>query len=134
MSGSTVIAPNTTDTTLFQDGQAVNSIPPSNVRQLNDSLSSLPFTTQTGTTYTFVATDFGTCVQFNNSAATTVTVPANVFTTGNIVYGRAIGTGQVTIAAGSGFTLNVAASLALTPIQWATWSIHFTSATTGVLM
>jgi hypothetical protein len=134
MSSSSVIPPNTSDTTFLADSVAVATIVPADIRQVNDSLASLPFSSQSGTTYTFAAADFGTVVRFTSSSAVTVTIPSGVFTAGNVVYGRAEGTGALTIVAGSGMTLNVPSTLALTPVQWATWAIHFTSTSVSVLM
>lgn len=134
MSGATPVSPNTIDTTLIQDGQAAGSITPQDVRQLTDSAFSLPIAGTQTTSYTYIATDFG-CLQIYNSASPgTFTAPASIFKTGNVVLFRSIGTGQLTIAGGSGFTLTIPPTLTATPAQNATGAIHFTSATTGTMM
>ena len=134
MSGSTILTPYQVDATLFQDGQPEGAIDPADVRQLNDSLAALPISsTQTGS-YTFQVIDRGCIVLFSSSNAGTFTVPANTFVTGSVVCCRAVLGGQLTIAAGSGLTLSVPSTLTLTPVQYATVCIHFTSATTATLM
>lgn len=61
----------------------------------------LAFNAQTGTTYTLVAGDSGKLVTFSNGSATTLTVPASVFSAGDIINVQQIGAGQVTISGGS---------------------------------
>lgn len=60
---------------------------------------------QTGTNYTLVSADNGVVVTFSNSSAITVTIPSGL---GANFCCRIIqiGTGQVSIAPGSGVTLN----------------------------
>lgn len=64
---------------------------------------------QTGTTYTFVLTDSGKYCRFTNGSATTVTVPPHssvAFAAGaqiDLIQG---GAGKVTLAQGSGVTIN----------------------------
>lgn len=134
MSGSTIISPSTVDTTLIQDGQSNDSINEADFRQMNDSLASLAISSTQTSSYTFVATDFGTLVNYNSSSAGTFTVPASVFKAGNVLGFRSLGTGQLTVAAGSGFTLTIPSTLSATPVQYATGFIHFTSATAGIMM
>lgn len=64
---------------------------------------------QTGTSYTLQASDLGLVVTLNNTSPITVTVPSGL---GADFYCRLIqlGTGQVTVQAGSGVTLNSYAS------------------------
>jgi hypothetical protein len=52
---------------------------------------------QTGTTYTPVLADAAKLVTLNNSGAITLTVPAGVFSAGQIVNIQQIGAGQVTV-------------------------------------
>jgi len=52
---------------------------------------------QTGTTYTPVLADAAKLVTLNNSSAITLTVPAGVFSAGQIVNIQQIGAGQVTV-------------------------------------
>jgi hypothetical protein len=134
MSGSAVISPNTIDTTILEDSQPPGSIVPGAVRQMNDSLASLPTNGTQTTNYTYVAADFGCLQRYNSTSAGTFTIPANVFKTGNVVFFRSINTGQLTIAAGSGFTLTIPAALTATPAQNATGAIHFDSPTAGTMM
>lgn len=69
---------------------------------------------QSGTTYTLVSTDADSkLVQCSNSSAVTVTIPASTFTAGAIINVAQTGTGQVTIAAGSGVTANATPGLKL---------------------
>ena len=64
---------------------------------------------QTGTTYTFVLTDGGKLVTASNGSAQTYTVPPNssvAFPTGTTITIIGIGAGKVTLARGSGVTIN----------------------------
>lgn len=65
---------------------------------------------QTGTTYTFVLTDgVNTLCTFGNAGATTVTVPPNssvAFPIGTRIDVAQVGAGKVTLAQGSGVTIN----------------------------
>lgn len=64
------------------------------------------FNTQTGTTYTLVIGDKDKLVTLNNAAAITLTVPPSVFSANDIVNIAQFGAGQVTLAQGSGVTIN----------------------------
>ena len=69
---------------------------------------------QTGTAYTLVLADAGKLVTLDNGAAITLTVPPNssvAFPVGTRVDLAGIGVGIVTIAAGSGVTVNGTPSL-----------------------
>jgi hypothetical protein len=134
MSGSTVITPNIGDTTVAQDGQPPGSYSLADLRQMSDSLASLPTSGTQTTSYTYVAGDFGTLRVYNSASPGTFTIPASIFKTDNVVLFRSIGTGQLTIAAGAGFTLTIPSTLLATPVQYATGAIHFTSPTTGIMM
>jgi hypothetical protein len=72
-------------------------------------ISSSPFNTQTGTTYTFVAADNGKIVTFNNGSTITVTVPTGLPVGFNCT-GIQLGAGQIGFTAASGVTLNAYAS------------------------
>ena len=85
---------------------------------------------QTGTTYTLVAGDAGKLVTLNNAAAITLTVPGNVFTTGQRVDCLVMGAGMVT-AVGSSCTVNGTPSL-VSRAQYSAFTVLFTSATTAV--
>ncbi len=77
---------------------------------LNASLENYqPVNAQTGTTYTLALTDAGGLVTASNSSAQTYTVPPNssvAFDTAVHIDILNIGTGRVTLAPGSGVTLN----------------------------
>jgi hypothetical protein len=134
MSGTTIISPNTTDTTLIQDGQAAGSISAGDIRQMNDSLSGVAITTQT-VSYTFVAGDRGTIVRYNSASAGTFTIPPNstvAFPVGVILGFRMSGVGLLTIAAGAGVTLNTPSTMT-TLVQYATGYVHQESANVWVM-
>jgi hypothetical protein len=68
---------------------------------------------QTGTTYTFALTDSGKYCRFTNSGAVTVTVPPHstvAFEAGTQIDLIQGGAGKVTLAQGSGVTINSLAS------------------------
>lgn len=84
------------------------------------------------TTYTLVSSDAGKLVTFGNSRAQTLTVPASVFTAGQRVDVLRRTSGTVTIAAGSGMTLNGTPSLMVRE-QWSVATVLFLSATEAVV-
>jgi hypothetical protein len=61
----------------------------------------IPLNTQTGTAYTLAADDSGRIVRCDNAGAITLTLPAGVFTAGDVVLVRQVGAGQVTVAGGT---------------------------------
>lgn len=66
---------------------------------------------QTGTTYTLALTDIAKIVTLSNAAAITLTVPPEssvAWPAGTTIVLAALGAGTVTIAAGSGVTINSA--------------------------
>jgi hypothetical protein len=75
------------------------------------------FNAQTGTTYTFVLADANnTVVSLINASAITATVPPNssvAYPVGAILQFYQGGAGQVTVAAGSGVTINYTPGLKL---------------------
>jgi hypothetical protein len=74
----------------------------------------LTINTQSGTTYTLVATDADSkMVQFTSSSSVTVTVPPSIFTAGQQINLTRYGTGSVTVQGGSGITVNATPSLVL---------------------
>jgi len=97
---------------------------------------SLSFNTQTGTTYTFALTDANnTLVTAANASAITVTVPPNssvAYPVGAILQIAQTGAGQVTIAAGSGVTINYTPGLKLRA-QYSVASLVQTAANTWLL-
>jgi hypothetical protein len=78
------------------------------VTSLEGSASTITSNTQTGTSYTLVLADAGKCVEMNNAAANTLTIPPNSsvpFPTGTVIELFQLGAGQTTATAGSGVTL-----------------------------
>ena len=71
---------------------------------------------QTGTSYTLVLTDHTKLVTLSNASAITLTVPPNssvAFAVGSVIDLAQIGAGQVTVAQGSGVTINSTPGLKL---------------------
>lgn len=90
--------------------------------------------TQTGTTYTPVAGDAGKAITLNNAAAITVTINSAVFSAEDRVDFIQYGAGQVTFAAGAGFTLRSSGSKLKLGGQYSGATIYFLSATEGILI
>jgi hemin uptake protein HemP len=83
-------------------------------KTLTDPKINLAINAQTGTTYTLVLTDNGKLITCSNASAVTVTVPPNssvAFPTGTQITIIGIGVGLVTVAQGSGVTVNATPSL-----------------------
>ena len=96
----------------------------------------LSINAQTGTTYTFVIGDANnTLVTASNASAITVTVPPNssvAYPVGAILQLAQSGAGQVTIAAGSGVTINYTPGLKLRA-QYSVASLVQTATNTWLL-
>ena len=96
----------------------------------------LSINAQTGTTYTFVLGDANnTLVTASNASAITVTVPPNssvAYPVGAILQLAQSGAGQVTIAAGSGVTINYTPGLKLRA-QYSVASLVQTATNTWLL-
>lgn len=96
-----------------------------------------PINAQTGTTYTLVFDDRGKILEFNNSSAITVTVPADsttAFYDGDVMEVVQTGTGTVTFSAAGGVTINgFNGSLSLNG-QWASATLVKRSANTWELL
>lgn len=78
--------------------------------------SQVAINTQTGTTYTTVLTDASKLVTLNNASAITLTIPPNssvAYPVGTKIDLLQIGAGQVTVAGGSGVTVNSTPTLKL---------------------
>lgn len=97
------------------------------------ALSTQTINAQTGTTYTLVASDASKLVTCANSGAITVTVPASTFAAGQRVDLLVLGAGMVTVAAGSGMTLNGTPSL-VSRAQYSAFTVLFLSATSAVVV
>ncbi len=77
---------------------------------------------ETGTTYTFDLADSGTVIEFNNASAITATIPPNssvAFPIGTWIELHQKGAGTLTVAAGSGVTLQSRGLLTDTAGQYA---------------
>jgi len=91
---------------------------------------------QTGTTYTLVLSDQTKLVTADNSSAITITVPPNssvAYPIGTKIDLLAKGAGQVTVAAGSGVTVNTAQTLKLRR-QWSGASLIKLATNTWVIV
>lgn len=89
---------------------------------------------QTGTTYTPTAGDAGDVVTLNNAAAITCTINNSVFSAGDRADFIQLGAGQVTFAAGAGFTLRSFGSRLKLSGQYSGATIYFLSSSEGVLV
>lgn len=92
---------------------------------------------QTGTTYTFVLGDAGNSCTFANASAVTVTVPPNssvAFPVGTQIDIAATGAGQVTLAQGSGVTINSEDSKKKLTKQYSGGTLVKTATDTWLLM
>ena len=95
--------------------------------------SKQPVNTQTGTTYTLVGGDEGKLVTFSNASAITVTIGTGMgLTAGQRIDLLNLGAGVVTVAAGSGNTLNGTPGLKLRT-QYSVASLICTGTNTFVL-
>jgi hypothetical protein len=94
------------------------------------------FNAQTNTTYTFVLADANnTVVSLTNASAITATVPPNssvAYPVGAILQFYQGGAGQVTVAAGSGVTINYTPGLKLRA-QYSAATVIQTAANTWLL-
>lgn len=73
----------------------------------------LTINTQTGTTYTLVASDVNKLVTLNNAASVTVTVPNGVFSVGQQINVASLGAGIVTLASDGTTVLSATPGLKL---------------------
>lgn len=99
-------------------------------------VSEIQINAQTGTTYTTVLADQCKLVTLDNSSAITLTVPPNssvAYPTGSKIDLLAKGAGQVTVAAGSGVTVNTSQTLKLRA-QWSAASLIKLATDTWVLV
>jgi len=85
----------------------------------------LKINAQSGTTYTLVLTDSNKLVTFSSGSATTVTIPPNssvAYSIGTVIAMTQLGSGLVTLAAGSGVTIRQRNGLNAGG-QYAMWSV-----------
>lgn len=73
----------------------------------------LALATETGVNRDASASDIGALVQMDNAAANTLTIPAGIAQAGAQIHVEQIGAGQTSIVAGTGVTVNTAATLKL---------------------
>jgi hypothetical protein len=110
---------------------------PSQALDVNGSIASdISINAQTGTTYTTVLADRSKLVTLDNASAVTVTIPPNssvAYPTGTKIDLLAKGAGQVTVAAGSGVTVNSSQTLNLRA-QWSAASVVKLATDTWVLL
>jgi hypothetical protein len=91
---------------------------------------------ETGTTYTLVLGDAGKYIRFANASAITVTVPPNAsvaYPVGTTIHMRQAGAGVVTLAEGSGVTINTletkslsgnGATISITKVDTNVWDLY----------
>jgi hypothetical protein len=97
----------------------------------------IPLNTQTGTTYTLVATDAGDLVTLNNASAITLTIPTNAtvaFATGTQITIAQLGAGQVTVAGAVGVTVSAADSATKLRAQYSAATIIKTGTNSWILI
>lgn len=126
------------DTDLVKDGaSAIRTLGSSIDTTVWGGLTQATINSQTGTTYTLVLADAGKTIDLNNASSITLTVPPNssvALASGTRIDLIQSGAGQVTVAAGSGVTINSkAAALKLTG-QWSGATLIQRSANTWVLV
>jgi len=83
--------------------------------------TTISFNAQTGTTYTLVASDSAKLVTTSNASAVVVTIPAGVFSAGNIINIQSIGAGLTTISGGA-VTITSTGAASAAPILRARYS------------
>ena len=136
-SGNVVLSTSPTLVTPTLGAASATSIAFSDGTQSKEGVPSrTPINAQTGTTYTTVLTDRDSMVELNNASAITVTVPPNssvAYPVGTTIDLLQTGAGQVTVAAGSGVTLNGTPGLKLRT-QWSSASLFKRATDTWVLL
>ena len=73
------------------------------------------FNAQTGTTYTLLASDVNKLVTSSNASAVVITIPASIFSAGDVINIQSIGVGLTTIS-GAGVTITSTGASASAPI------------------
>lgn len=116
-------------------GTAVASISPTGAITAASVVAPIIQNAQTGTTYTPVLGDAGKLVELSNTSAITLTVPPNssvAYPVGTQINLLQTNTGQVTVAPGSGVTVNAAPGLKLTD-RWSAATLIKRATDTWVL-
>ena len=110
------------DTDLVKDGAlAIRTLAGEIDDTVFDGLTLADINTQTGTTYTLVLGDAGRTIDIANASSITLTVPPHssvAFPTGTRIDLVAAGAGIVTVAEGSGVTVNSKEDLLKLTGQW----------------
>jgi hypothetical protein len=126
------------DTDLVKDGaSAIRTLGSSIDTTVFGGLTKATLNTQTGTSYTLVLADAGKTIDLNNASAITLTVPPNsgvAFPVGTRIDLVQSGAGQVTIAQGSGVTVNSKGGNLKIKGQWSAATLIQRSANTWVLI
>jgi len=81
---------------------------------LTAALPTISFDAET-TAYTLQAANVNQWVTMNSGSSQTITVPQNVFTTGQVIYVQRLGSGAVPIAQGAGVTITSNGSTSSAP-------------------
>lgn len=84
---------------------SVDSTQTTGLKWIKNPASTLVVEEVTAVTYTLQAGDIGKLKLFTNTAAVTVTIPADTFTSGNQINVSQTGAGQVTLVGASGVTI-----------------------------
>jgi len=114
----------------FPDG-TTESTAGATVVNLEKVRNSVQFSTSQAADYTLVAADAGNLIPSTGAVAQTWTVPANVFTTGQVTEVLQNAAGQVSLVAGVGMTLTGAPGLKTTGSPGSRVHILITSPTTA---
>lgn len=129
------------DTWHGADANATNTQVNTNTTDISTNTAALaaaqlvPINSQAGSSYTLVLGDAGKTVLTSSSSSVTVTVPPNAsvaFPTGTILAVGQVGTGQVTLVAGGGVTLNTPNTL-LTRARYSTLGLLKTGTDTWLV-
>jgi hypothetical protein len=136
-SGSNVLSNSPTLVTPTLGAATATSIAFSDGTQTKEGVPSrTPINQQSGTTYTTVLSDRDTLIECSNASAITVTIPPNssvAYPVGTSIDILQTGSGQVTIAAGSGVTVNSTPGLKLRA-QWSSATLFKRASDTWVVM
>lgn len=114
---------------------ATGKVPSAQLPTGSGADTTIPMTTQSGTSYTLGLADAGSVIETTSASAVTVTIPTNAtvaLPVGSVIEVMQAGTGQVTFTAASGVTLRTPASQT-TRTQWSTVGLRKRFVDTWVL-